>query len=353
MNRLLGFAVIGCLPFLSGCDQKSPPQAPPAAGGSLAKGSGPAQPSRAGAPAQASDDPAASAGEDDEPRILAIVLLRTTPAELEPTRVQDLIRQEFGDTVAATMDKLEQKGLITGYMFNADSFMIVVHDCVKTYVPPRSMQEAAAQIPNADARSAFLKHRAFVSVDYTPLPSAKSEGAMTADEALDRIGRVAAELRDDTCVALYSTGHDQYIPASAATAERLRAGNIVDLFPRMEQVHKDDRDMNAAIEQARERWPQFVTAWKSRQGKCLFLVKARFEEPEGVEHMWIRVERIDGDKITGELGNQPGIYRKAKQGDSVTVELSQLSDWAYRTPTEGDGGFTDPFVRDLVTGKSK
>ena len=83
----------------------------------------------------------------------------------------------------------------------------------------------------------------------------------------------------------------------------------------------------------------------------MFLVKARFEEPDGVEHMWIRVDRIEGDKITGELGNQPGIYRKAKQGDSVTVEQSQLSDWAYITKSESDGGFTDPSVPAMAKGR--
>lgn len=353
MNRLLGLATIGCLPLLSGCDQNTPPQTPPTAGGSLAKGSNSTQPSRAGAPAQASDDPAASAGEEDHSQVMAIVLLRTRPAELEPSRVQDLIRQEFGETVAATMDKMEQKGLVTGYMFNADQFMLVVHDCLKTYVPPRSMQEAAAEIPNAEARAAFLQHRAFVSVDYMPMNSRSAKQAMTAEEALDRLGKVAAELRDDQCVALYSTGHGEYIPASDATPERLRAGNIVDLFPRVAHVPQDDQDMNAAIERARQRWPQFVTAWNNRRGECMFLVKARFDAPEGVEHMWVKVDSIDGDTITGELGNQPRVYRNAKQGDSVTVERSQLSDWAYRTPTEGDGGFTDPYVRALVTCKGK
>ena len=320
-------------------------------GGASAKGSTPSQSNRAGAPAKASNEPAASSGEEDQAQILALVLLRTSPAELEPSRVQELVRQEFGNAVASTMDKVEQEGFITGYMFDADPFVLVVHDCVRTYVPPQSMMNTAASIPHAEARAGFLKHRAWVSVDLMPMDLAKAKLVMTADEALDRLGRIAAELRDDKCVALYSTGHVHYIPASAATPERLRAGDILDLFPRVAHVPKEDQDMNAAIEEARQRWPQFVTAWNNRQGSCMFLVKARFEEPDGVEHMWIRVDRIEGDKITGELGNQPGIYRKAKQGDSVTVEQSQLSDWAYITKSESDGGFTDPSVPAMAKGR--
>lgn len=47
-----------------------------------------------------------------------------------------------------------------------------------------------------------------------------------------------------------------------------------------------------------------------------------------VEHIWVAVEQIDGDQITGIIANEP-YDLDAKQGDRIDFEMSQVSDWSY------------------------
>lgn len=92
--------------------------------------------------------------------------------------------------------------------------------------------------------------------------------------------------------------------------------------------------------QARERWPEFVQAFETRTPAATFAVKAQIREEDQVEALWLKVERLEGDRIFGTLDGDPTLLRRIRRWDRVQVELDDLVDWLY---SEGDaiyGGFS-------------
>ncbi len=107
-------------------------------------------------------------------------------------------------------------------------------------------------------------------------------------------------------------------------------------------VEKDDAEMNAAIAEARQRWPELLAAYREHKGES-YAVKYPFPTKNGGnEHIWISVTNIEGDSVTGLIDNEPVNDIGHKNGDSVTVPGKELSDWMYMPPGSKDyvGGFT-------------
>ena len=113
------------------------------------------------------------------------------------------------------------------------------------------------------------------------------------------------------------------------------------------QFHGDDAEMNAAIDEARRRLPEFRRALDEDARRLLpeiegSLVKAAFESPitHKTEHMWIEDAGFEDGKIVGTLSNEPQEIPELRKGEWVSVDFSQVSDWAYRKNDRTFGGFT-------------
>jgi uncharacterized protein YegJ (DUF2314 family) len=98
--------------------------------------------------------------------------------------------------------------------------------------------------------------------------------------------------------------------------------------------------MVQAVAQARSEWPRFVAAFEARAGRN-FAVKAPITHADNTEFIWIEVTALEGDRVYGELGNDPGNLGSLKFGSKVSVPLADLNDWCYMDE-EGKltGGFT-------------
>lgn len=112
-------------------------------------------------------------------------------------------------------------------------------------------------------------------------------------------------------------------------------------------VEEDDDEMNRAMELARQRFPEFLAAFRSGKGEA-YLVKARFEHQGNVDHIWVAVESIEGTKIIGTLDHDPAFLENLSMGDRVVIETSDLNtirDWLY-IDKKGNivGGFTIPIL---------
>jgi len=124
------------------------------------------------------------------------------------------------------------------------------------------------------------------------------------------------------------------LAVAAATAPALAQAERPMFF------ESDDRDMNAAIAEARRTLPMFWRAYELRAGEQ-FTVKVAFDNSEGGrEHLWIGNFRRNGDAFTGQLVNAPALLPGKKLGDWMEFSEHQISDWSYVKNNRLWGSFT-------------
>ena len=58
------------------------------------------------------------------------------------------------------------------------------------------------------------------------------------------------------------------------------------------------------------------------------------------EHIWVKVHKIDGEQVHGELANEPHDLGDWKIGTVVTAGVDQLSDWLFVRDGKRFGAFT-------------
>jgi len=116
------------------------------------------------------------------------------------------------------------------------------------------------------------------------------------------------------------------------------------------ETHKfgdDDPEINAAIEEAQRRLPEFQRALDEDARRLIpaiagALVKARFESriTHAIEHMWVEDVGFEDEKIVGTLANEPNSIPELSKGEWVSVSPEDISDWVYRLGGRTFGGFT-------------
>jgi len=104
----------------------------------------------------------------------------------------------------------------------------------------------------------------------------------------------------------------------------------------------DDAAMAAAERKARDTVDEFITALENpRPEQQAFAVKARFEDGEQSEYMWLsNIQLIDG-KFVGAIDNEPQLISNIEIGDRKTVDPGEISDWMILVDNgEVTGGYT-------------
>ena len=123
-------------------------------------------------------------------------------------------------------------------------------------------------------------------------------------------------------------------------------------------VESGDAQMNAAMQTARDRFPEFwheVAADYHRVIPALSgsMVKAYFEDPggapQGGEHMWVRNVEYDGKAISGLLADTPRHLHSVRPGQQVSFPLERLSDWFYVDGGMAVGAFTVHVLRSRMS----
>lgn len=99
-----------------------------------------------------------------------------------------------------------------------------------------------------------------------------------------------------------------------------------------------DADLAAAVLTAQRQLPEFIEAFKKGQGK--FAVCGKFETPSGPEHLWVRVDKYEGEVFSGKLDVEPKAFREKRKGDPISVKQADVVDWMYDAGEGMKGGFT-------------
>jgi len=197
------------------------------------------------------------------------------------------------------------------------------------------------EFEDEELQDAANRHTAWVAVDV----ERREEGGPTEAGAYRLAGRILRELVDDNTLVIFSATDRSIATWQADFSDDLRGPNpravFGDLTGEISWVEPEDPEMSAAIELARERFPEFRQAFARRgSGDSLFVVKYPFEYTGGVEHMWVQAVSIGDDVIEGTLTNEPYYVEELKAGDRVTIPVEDITDWMYRRGRNTVGGFT-------------
>ncbi len=286
---------------------------------------------------------------EKEPPIQAIVMLLARMPHIGDEQMIQAVEEAMGFKVNRDRGKDARGNLcIVGVpvtMITAPQGFFLVHRFDRPYFDGGSA--AAMGIQERRQQIAIDKHRAWMSVDCIT-----AEQGQTEEQIIALLARLAGRLAPDDYLAIYRPDTRQLIPFEAAMKQALREGSwsraAGDAHVPIINIPDDDPRMQAAEAEARERYPEFVAAFDSRRSDQMFSVKARFEEGEAVEYMWINVEAIENDVLYGRLDNAPADLKKLKENDRVRVEAGQVNDWLYTDKKELKGGFTVKVIQEAM-----
>jgi uncharacterized protein YegJ (DUF2314 family) len=271
----------------------------------------------------------------------AFVWLLDEPRMLDAETVRRVVERALGVAIPSEPGD-DATSFVVGeppsVMVKLDDQMLLVNSFPVPYL--KDPKRAAKDMGELRVRKILLEHRAWISADLL--------GEYDGDslrEGLRRIGRIAAELADSRCLALYVPRENQLIPFDPDLLEKLRQEDPLGalgwgLAP-VVTITNDHPEMKAAVAEARRRWPEFVAAFQNpRPDQRSFAVKLPITSGANTEFIWVEVASIDGHEILGDLANEPVDLPHLHEGSRVRGKLSDLNDWAYIQGDELIGGFT-------------
>jgi uncharacterized protein YegJ (DUF2314 family) len=131
--------------------------------------------------------------------------------------------------------------------------------------------------------------------------------------------------------------------------------------PPFHPIPASDAEMQAAMERARETFPEFLRELEADSRRMIpiletALVKAYFadsDHPAEGEHMWVDEMEWDGKLITGSLCGTPGHIKCVASGDTVEFPLERISDWLLVKDGKAHGAFTVQLLRSRMSKKER
>jgi uncharacterized protein YegJ (DUF2314 family) len=277
-------------------------------------------------------------------RLISFVALLREPATFDPTPLARIAGKawnaDLGDGTSEGAD-----GFVVGAgPINTITYagrMFLINSLPKPYT--EDVEKVAQGITDLRIRALFREHQAWFSCDALGV-----DGTTSDEECLDwyrRLGPLFAELLDDNCLLIFLPDRSLAFPINEDTENALRSDDPVKVLQEtltvpIVQVSGDDPLMKRAVEQARREWPRFVAAFEARAGVD-FAVKSPLTHAGNTEFIWISVTSLEGDRVYGTLGNNPGNLGSLQLGSKVSVQVAELNDWCYVDPQgKLSGGFT-------------
>ena len=277
-------------------------------------------------------------------RLIAFVALLRKSSTFDPA------------VLAKVAGKVWEADLGDGSAEGADGFVVgmgisntIIHKgrmfLINNFPTPytEDVEKAAQDIADMRIRSLFCEHRAWFSCDAMGVDTRTPEHEVR--HLYQQLGLLFAELLDTNCLLIFLPDSELAYPINEDTEKALRSDDPLaklqeTLLLPIIQVAQDDPRMKQAVAKARESWSQFIKAFEANLGSN-FSVKAPVTHGGNTEFIWISVTSVEGERIYGELGNDPANLGSLKLGSKVCVPLADLNDWCYVDPKENLlGGFT-------------
>ena len=282
--------------------------------------------------------------EPKEKQLTSFVLLLSGPRIMTAPLLGSVVARAWGGTYETADDVEADKegptwvvGKSPIFLLKSEEAIYMLHNFPKPYTDPQEMAQGASDLR---LKKAIEDHRAWMAVDYMHgfVPDRPREGYYLP------IARLIAELADDSCLAIYHPESGRINVWDPGLKEALLGPDPLKHFstpanPPVWNVKEGDREMAAAVAEARRRLPEFVDAFR-RQDGGRFSIKAPITAGGTTEHIWIEVDRIEDDRIGGTLGNEPVNLGGMKLGDRVDVAMAEVEDWVFVRDGDPQGLFT-------------
>lgn len=224
-------------------------------------------------------------------------------------------------------------GKETNHIMRVRDAWFLIHHWTRPYFDnPETVSDELRELRRA---AAVRDHRAWFSVDFL-----RASGELPDAEIHALIGRMLAEVAtaDAEILAVFHPATGRVSPWEPSLRDKLTGEDPLSVFEEpvhvpVIQVASDSPAMAAAVAEARQRWPEFVTAFHAADDKERFSVKAPVTEAGRTEFIWIKVKAIAEDQIHGFLANDPVALGDLKLGSFVSVAVADLNDWICPDPS--------------------
>jgi len=276
-----------------------------------------------------------------EPPLISVVLHFRQPITLPDELLRTAITRAWGRDVRKDLNEhIVNRAPICFVKF--DGMVLLLSNAAKPYCPAEYLEQALSEFPEMRQKKIVKEHKAFLAID---LQDPRAPRKSVKDQCYRRMCRLAAEFVDDNCMGVYfpETGHlrpnDTQVK-SALSGDRPLQEMTEWGEPPVVLIEDHDPRLQEAVTQARRRWTDFVQAFEAGLPNEGFAVKALFSDGEAGEWMWVAVSSINAEEIRGTLGNSPVNVLSVHEGDSVTVQASEIGDWVYSDGKQLVGGFS-------------
>lgn len=269
---------------------------------------------------------------EQEHQMLSFVALLKEPQYMEAIILATAANKAWNADLGNGSDEGDD-GFVVGEtpacMIQYQGKMILVNSFPTPYV--EEPEEAAETIPDLRLRELFAEHKAWISCDAMGVESFDDIEEVRSWYQL--LGPLLAELVDDNCLAIFLPQTNQLFANMDATLEILKSDDPLaslqeDAPVPVIQISDDDPRMQAAVKEARDRWPEFLAAFEQDAGEK-FGVKAPITVGGNTEFIWLEVGAVENGVIYGRLANEPINLGKLQIGSQVKATVEKLNDWAF------------------------
>lgn len=276
----------------------------------------------------------------------SIVMFRPSARRLSEAEARAAYRRVF--KTEPRLDRITMPdGLANGFLLVSDAVPpLAIIDSSRVYMTPEEQAATAARFEHPAARNAITGHKAWVSVDAMGSIGFKQEQRAMAYTLL---GPLAAELYDDSCMLLYLPAEKRIAQPGPNVEQMLRDAKIAELFgdddlhAPIVSVASEDRQINAAIAEAKRRLPEFLNAFERSGPASPALFKAAFPTGDGgsdrtSEYIWMKLTEVGDRELVGTIENQPVHRSIPAKGATARVPLDRVVDWVYMDETNKPRG---------------
>jgi len=132
---------------------------------------------------------------------------------------------------------------------------------------------------------------------------------------------------------------------NAANAKIERKGE-----PTIYNVKSDDPKMDAAIKASKATLPEFLRVLAQQDTATSdFALKVHYDDGGEPEHLWLADLSSQNGKLYGVVSNLPEFTKAVKEGETVEIDTSKVSDWKYVQNHRLVGGRTIKVLRNQLS----